>query len=92
MAFEWLHDSLRQLSGIEPREVHQALAAERRWPRLATDGELGLRVLTIWARTADDRPLVIATRKRSAWAWQCLGAREMSAPELAEFEAWEAAR
>ncbi len=92
VAFEWLEDSLRQLDRIEPREVHQALASERRWPRIARDAELGLRVLTIWARTADQRPLVIATRKRSEWDWQCLGARDMKPTEIEEFEAWEAAR
>jgi hypothetical protein len=92
VAFEWLADSLRQLDRIEPREVHQALASERRWPRIARDAELGLRVLTIWARTADNRPLVIATRKRSEWDWQCLGARDMKPAEVAEFEAWEAGR
>ncbi len=90
MALEWLHDSLRQLEGIEPVEVHQALAAERRWPRAARDSGLGLRVLTIWARTAEGRPLVIATRKRSEWDWQCLGARDMKPPELAAFADWEA--
>ena len=91
MAFEWLHDSLRQLDGIEPPEVHQALAAERRWPRSARDAALGLLVLTIWARTATGRPLVVATRRRSEWDWQCLGARDMRPAEVAEFEAWEAA-
>lgn len=89
MAFEWLHDSLRQLGDVEPTEVHQALASERRWPRLARDDEFGLRVLTIWARTQAGKPLVIATRKRSTWDWQCLGAREMALHEVAEFEAWE---
>jgi hypothetical protein len=92
VSFEWLHESLRQLDGVAPEEVHQALAAERRWPRLATDRDLGLPVLTIWSRTADDRPLVIATRKRTAWVWQCLGARDMNAGELAQFEAWEEGR
>ncbi|MCD5354582.1 hypothetical protein [Kineosporia mesophila] len=89
MAFEWLEDSLRQLNRIQPQEVHQALATERRWPRMAIDSESGLRVLTIWARTAGNRPLVIATRKRTEWDWQCLGARDMKPAEVAEFEKWE---
>jgi len=69
--------------------VHQALAAPRRWPRAARDSELGLQVLTIWARTASGRPLVVATRRRTEWDWQCLGARDMKPEELKEFEAWE---
>ena len=90
MAFEWLHDAYRQLDGIEPREVHSALASERRWPGTAQDNQLGLRVLTIWARTETGRPLVIATRRRSDWDWQCLGARDMKPAEVDQFEAWEA--
>jgi hypothetical protein len=89
VAFEWLHESLRQLRDVEPAEVHQALASDRRWPRLARDEQIGLRVLTIWARTETGKPLVVATRKRSEWDWQCLGAREMHAHEVREFEAWE---
>jgi hypothetical protein len=90
VAFEWLHESLRQLRGIAPAEVHQALASQRRWPRMARDESIGLPVLTIWARTEAGKPLVIATRKRSEWDWQCLGAREMRTDEVREFEGWEA--
>ena len=51
MAFEWLHDAYRQLPDIKPDEVHEALGAEHRRPRLAVYDELQFRVLTVWART-----------------------------------------
>lgn len=89
MAFEWLPDAFRQLRGLGPAEVHEALAARRRWPRSAKDDIIGLKVLTIWARTDTGRPLVIAVRQRSGWDWQCVGARVMTLSEQEEFESWE---
>ena len=92
MAFEWLHDAYRQLRGLQPAEVHEALTSHRRWPRKAKDDVIGLEVLTIWARTSAGRPLVIAVRRLSDWDWQCLGARDMQSSEFQQFEAWEASR
>lgn len=89
VAFELVQDTFQQLDGIHAHEIHSALASPRRWPRAAQDPSVGLRVLTIWSRTAEGRPLVIAVRKHSEWKWQCFGARDMKRAELAEFEAWE---
>jgi hypothetical protein len=90
VAFEMVEHALERLDGIQTHEVHSALASPRRWPRAAHEAHVGIRVLTIWARTAEGRPLVIATRKHSEWTWQCFGARDMKPEELLEFEAWEA--
>ena len=92
MAFEWLYDALSRLRGIEPHEVHEALRAQRRWPRQACDDTVGLRVVTIWARTDGGRPLIVATRQGRSWNWQCLGARDMSPAEVQLFERWELGR
>jgi hypothetical protein len=46
-------------------------------------------VLTIWGRTDAGRPLVVVTRRLSRWDWQIIGARDLSAQEVADFEAWE---
>jgi hypothetical protein len=90
--FEWIPEAFRQLCGLEPAEVHEALSSRYRWPRSARDTVLGLQVLTIWARTGAGRPLVVAVRQRSGWEWECVGARIMSPPELADFESWERER
>jgi hypothetical protein len=92
LAFEWLHDAYRQLRDIKPDEVHEALGADRRWPRLAFYDERGFRVLTVWARTHAGRPLIVAARPGSGLNWQCLGARDMTPAERLDFEAWEAGR
>ena len=92
MDLEWVPDAYRQLCGLDPREVHEALGSDVRWPRLAKDSQLGMQVLTIWARTKAERPLVVAVRQWSGWQWQCVGARDMKPAELIEFETWEAGR
>ena len=92
MGYEWLIDALNHLRGIEPHEVSQALSAHRRWPRLAKDDVSGLQVLTIWARTTQGRPLIVATRRLEGWDRQIVGARDMTPGERAQFEAWEAGK
>ena len=91
MPFEWEEWALQALAGIEPHEVRQALDAGRRWPRPAASSS-GLRVLTVWSRTAAGRPLVVAVLHISGITWRIIGARDMTEKELAEFTDWEDAR
>ncbi|MDQ1295494.1 MAG: hypothetical protein QG608_3382 [Actinomycetota bacterium] len=67
----------------------QVLGAEKRWPRPAT-GPDGHRLMTVWGRTVDGWPLIVAIRRLSQWDWQIIGARVMTQSETTEFEAWEA--
>lgn len=78
--------------GIEPHEVQWILNHDRRWPRPARSTITGVRTLTVWGRTAAGRALMVATRKVDAREWEIVGARPLRDTELAEFEAWEAAR
>jgi hypothetical protein len=89
--FEWEEWALQALAGIETHEVRQALEAGRRWPRPAT-GAHGLRVLTVWSRTASGRPLIVAVHHLTDATWKIIGARDMTDKELAEFTEWEDAR
>lgn len=89
VGFEWLVTTLAALRGIEPYEVTQALAAQRRWPRPAT-GPQGLAVVTVWARTVAGRPLIVVVRQADGHNWWILGARDMSPAETREYEEWEA--
>lgn len=89
VGFEWLVATLAGLRGIEPYEVAQALAAQRRWPRPAT-GPGGLAVVTVWARTAAGRPLIVVVRHADGHNWWILGARDMNPTEIGEYEEWEA--
>jgi hypothetical protein len=50
VGWEWIHEALARLEGVEPHEVSQVLNASRRWPRPAI-GLGGVRVLVIWGRT-----------------------------------------
>jgi len=86
--YRWLPQALLLLAGIEPHEVLQALSADRRLPVPASAG--GIQVLTIWARTKDGRPLIVAVRMVDQFDQLIVGAKEMDANELARFEEWEA--
>jgi hypothetical protein len=88
MVHRWVGEGLRALRGIEPYEVVQALSASRRLPVAARSG--GIPVLTIWARTQAGRPLIVGLRKSGPLDQDIIGAREMTAAELARFEQWEA--
>jgi hypothetical protein len=68
--------------------VVQALSAQRRMPLAAQSA--GVRFLTISAPTSSGLPLIIAVRVLGGLDQQIIGAREMTAPELARLEAWEA--
>jgi hypothetical protein len=59
---------LAKLTGIEPHEVMQVLAAPGRWPRPAVD-DVGIRVLTVWGRTRTGRALMVALRHKDGWDW-----------------------
>ncbi|HYN97674.1 MAG TPA: hypothetical protein VES42_27870 [Pilimelia sp.] len=87
MPYEWEEWALRALVGIEPGEVRQVVEGGRRWPRPADGG--ALRVLTLWGRTRAGRPLIVAVHHAGGFIWKIIGAREMTAAELAEFDRWE---
>jgi hypothetical protein len=90
VSYEWLAVALEALRGIEPYEVMQALAASRRRPVLAEAA--GVVVLTVWAKTAAGRPLIVVVRPAGGFDWVIVGAREMDEEQLTEFEQWEAGR
>jgi hypothetical protein len=54
VGYEWLDIGMRALRDIEPGEVMQALASQRRRPIPAT-GPDGHQVLSIWSRTKTGR-------------------------------------
>jgi hypothetical protein len=89
MGYEWLESALDQLKGVEPHEVGQVLAADRRWPRRAV-ADTGVTVMTVWGRTRAGRPLIVAVKQVDTWDWLIVGARGMRPDEAASFEAWEA--
>ncbi len=91
MGYEWLDVGLRSLHGIEPHEVLQVLSGKIRRPVPAT-GPDGHRLLTIWGRTEQGRPLIVGVRQLSRWDWQIISARTMTPSEVTEHEAWEATR
>jgi hypothetical protein len=78
--------------GIEPHEVQWVLNHDPRWPRPARSGVTGVATLTFWGRTVAGRALMVATRQVDEREWEIVGARDLRAAELVEFEAWEAAR
>lgn len=90
MGYLWLTITLARLEGIEPYEVLQVLGGSRRYPVPGQSPD-GVRILTVWGRTRAGRPLVVALRKvpDSERDWWILGARDMSASELALLERWE---
>ncbi len=88
MGYDWLPWALEALTGIEPYEVVQVLAAPRRLPLAARSADVPF--IAICGRTAAGRPLIIAVRKIADFDQQIIGAREMTPDELARFEKWEA--
>jgi len=88
VGYSWARWALSGLDGIERFEVDQVLDAERRWPRGA-HSRARLTVLTIWARTRNGRPLIVAVRRTDEREWLIVGARDMHLQERAEFVRWE---
>lgn len=76
------------LHGVEPHEVQQALAADRRL--LVPGVAFGLQVLGIWARTSAGRPLNVVLRHEGGLSWLIVGVLDLTPEQVAEFEAWEA--
>lgn len=93
MPYEWLYAAFAVLAqrGIEPYEVLQVLHGQRRRPVPVRSSE-GLALLNIWGRTTVGRPLIITVRPIRRFDAAIVGAREMSAKEREEFEAWELSR
>jgi hypothetical protein len=90
--YEWEDWALQALAGIEPYEVRQVLEGKNRWPRPAAHHRSGLPVLTLWGRTHNGRPLIVAVYHVTGFTWKIIGAREMTTAELAEFNRWEESR
>ena len=53
---------------------------------------MGVGCLVIVARTQTGRPLAVAVRPEGGFDHRIIGVRELTATELATFEAWEATR
>lgn len=90
MGYEWVPLLLARLVGIEPYEVRQVLEEDRpRWPRRVLAGDLPL--LAVWGRTGAGRHLIVLLKQaETAYDWLIVGAREMTAEQVAEYDRWEA--
>ena len=73
---------------IEPHEVVQVLSGARRRIVPAYSPE-GLAMQSIWGRTTAGRALIVVVRPVGGFDSVIIGARDMSAAERKEFEAWE---
>jgi hypothetical protein len=91
VGYEWVPLLLARLRGIAPHEVMQVLEDERpRWPRPALASR-GIPVLAIWGRTRAGRRLIVVLRPtKVSHDWLIIGAMEMAAAQVAEFDRWEA--
>lgn len=87
VGYRWWPRALERLVGVEPYEVAQVLASPRRRPRLAV--ARGVKILTISGRTRTGRPLIVFVRQDGQWDWLIVGAREMTAEQVMEYERWE---
>jgi hypothetical protein len=92
MPWSWFPLALRNLTGIEPWEVIQALSADRRWPRPMIAEDTGIRALTIWARTRAGRPLKVAVRHVEGREWEIVAAAELTPDEDEQLREWEGNR
>ncbi|QLY28653.1 hypothetical protein [Nocardia huaxiensis] len=91
MPYEWLPWLSARLAevGLTADEVVEALESRYRWPRMSTS-KTGLRVLQVWARTRDGKPIIVALRELGALDWQIIGAKPMTeSQDIADFEEWE---
>lgn len=90
--YRWVAAALAALvSGIEPGEVMQVLAADRRLPVPGT--ARGVQVLAIFGRTRAGRPLLVLVRlDRGGFDHLIVGARELTSDELVMFERWKEVR
>jgi hypothetical protein len=69
--YYWLGATLAALRGIEPHEVLQALAAQRRLPAPAMDASV--MAFGIYAAASSGRPLVVTVRRSGNFDWWILG-------------------
>jgi len=88
--YEWLNAALAAIGvrGIGPDEVLQALFGSRRRP-VPVRSPVGLTFVNVWGRTDSGRPLIVTVRRLDGFDALIVGARDMSAEEKGEFEAWE---
>lgn len=93
--YEWWPGAkaLIREAGVETWEVIEVLYSARRWLRPARS-DRGLDVLTVWGRTDEGRPVIVAlrrvTREDGTTGWQIVLAAPMGPRQLEEFTAWEA--
>ena len=93
MPYEWLSAALAAIGvrGIGPDEVLQVLFGPQRRP-VPVRSSLGLAFVNVWGRTESGRPLIVTVRCLDRFDALIVGARDMSAEEKGEFEAWETDR
>lgn len=90
MGYEWLPTLLAALAGIEPYEVRQVVEEgpsvatsghQRTWPRV---------IAGVWGTTRAARHLIVVIRPTTnSLDWLIVGATEMNADQVAEFQRWE---
>ena len=90
MGYEWLSNALDALRDIAPHEVTEVLAAPRRWP--VPGYADGVKLLSIWGRTDEGRPLIVILHHADGLDWEIVGATRMNADQLARFREWEATK
>lgn len=93
MPYEWLPTAFAVLlaRGITPLEVLQVLNSARRRP-MPVRAPSGLVLLNIWARTEQNRPLIVTVHLTPGFDAEIVGARGMTDDEVKEFESWESDR
>ncbi|MBT8226797.1 MAG: hypothetical protein HKP61_17230 [Dactylosporangium sp.] len=93
MPYRWLQIAFGVIAtrGIEPHEVIQVLSSGHRRIVPAHTPE-GIPLRSIWGRTATGRALIVVVRPVEGFDSVIIGARELSATQGEEFEAWENGR
>jgi hypothetical protein len=90
VGYEWLSNALDALGDIQPHEVTEVLTARRRWP--VPGYADGVKLLSIWGRTDEGRPLIVILHHADGLDWEIVGAARMNVDQLARFREWEATK
>ncbi|WP_432992293.1 hypothetical protein [Dactylosporangium sp. CA-233914] len=88
MGFEWMPGLQAFLRDVDPDEVREALDYPRRWPR-PVRGPQGLTYIAIHSRTRAGRAVTVVVRHLGGHDAVIVGARTMSADDVALFKEWE---
>lgn len=91
MGYHFRGDNLdaQYFRDVTKAEVMEALAYPRRWPQ-RVESKVDARVLVIFSRTAQGRPVAVVVIQVDHWDWLVYAARPLEVDENAEYTVWEA--